>query len=234
MNKRFKFRDDLAYPQIDSHTAESGDRVYYTPAGDAPSVTTILGSLPNPGLDEWRERVGEEEAARVSKEATTIGTCMHDRLEAYVKDEPYQVSEAAAEEQIATKMFAAVRMLGLRRLSEVWGIEVALYYENLYAGRTDLVGVYDGLPSIIDYKTAKYFKKDEWIHEYYLQTAAYALAHDWLFPDEEIQQAVLLLGTRPSPQYRIPAKCQIVVVPRADLERYKDEWVEVLTGYHQG
>lgn len=231
MNPRFKYRD-IPYPNLKSDTAEDGTRVYYTPVGAAPSVTTIISTLPHPGLDEWRERVGEEEAERVSKEARDIGTCMHDMLEAYVRDVPYEKKEIP-EEAMAKKMFAAVRMMGLRDLQEIWGIEVALYYENLYAGRTDLVGRYFGKPSIIDYKTAKYFKKDEWIEDYKLQTAAYAIAHDELFPDEEpIEQCVLLIGTRPNPDYRIPPKCQRVVIESAEMEEYKDRWLEVLEGYH--
>ena len=232
MASRFRYSESIQYPEMESHTADSGSRVYFTPAGRAPSVTTILSTLPNPGLDEWRERVGEEEAARVSKEATDIGSAMHDMLEAYVREVPFE-GKGIPEEAIAKKMFAAVRMFGLRNLREVWGIEVPLHYEDLYAGRTDLVGVYNGKLSIIDYKTAKYFKKEEWIHEYYLQTAAYAIAHDWMFPEHHIEQAVLLLGTRPSgPPYNVPPKCQIVVIPEDKLEASKDEWIQVLDGYY--
>ena len=233
MPSRFKYADAIPYPEMDSHTSVDGSRVYYTPAGEAPSVTTILSTLPQPGLDEWRLRVGEEEAARVSKEATDIGSAMHDMLECYVRDTKWE-GESTPETKIAKKMFAAVRMMGLRGLQEVWGIEVPLHYENLYAGRTDLVGVYNGHLSIIDYKTAKYFKKAEWMHEYYLQTAAYAIAHEWMFPDHEITQAVLLLGTRPSGEpYNVPPKCQIVTIPTHQLERSKDEWVDVLDGYYE-
>ena len=233
MNPRFKYADAIPYPEMESHTADDGSRVYYTPSGSAPSVTTILSTLPHPGLDEWRERVGEEEAARVSKEATDIGSAMHDMLEAYVRDVPWE-GELTPEAKTAKKMFAAVRMMGLRNLSEVWGIEVPLHYENLYAGRTDLVGVYNKHLSIIDYKTAKYFKKAEWIEDYKLQTAAYAVAHDWMFPTHEITQAVLLLGTRPSgAPYNVPPKCQIVVIDAEELEAWKDRWVyDVLDGYY--
>lgn len=231
VNPRFKYRDHLIYPTIQSHTSAGGDRVYYTPAGDAPSVTTILATLPHPGLDEWRERVGEEEAARVSKEATDIGSSMHNMLEAYVRDVPYQAT-GIPEEKIAKKLFKTVRMMGLRPLEEVWGIEVALHYDNLFAGRTDLVGVYGGYPSIIDYKSAKYFKKAEYLEDYKLQTAAYALAHDTMFPSEKIEQAVLLIGTRPNPEYKVPPNYQRVVIPQAELEQYKDQWVEVLDNYY--
>ena len=233
MSSRFKYSDAVQYPTIESNTADDGTRVYFTPAGNAPSVTTILSSLPHPGLDEWRAKVGEEEAARVSKEAIDIGNCMHNMLEAYVGNFEYELTNIP-EEATAKRMFQIVRMNALRRLTEVWGIEVPLYYENLYAGRTDLVGVYDGKLSIIDYKTAKYFKKAEWIVDYHLQTAAYAIAHDWLFPDYEIEQAVLLIGTRPNPEYRVPAKCQIITIGKEQLEENKAKWVEVLDGFHNG
>lgn len=232
MNPRFKYREELSYPDLESHTADNGERVYYTPYGPAPSVTTILSTLPNPGLDEWRERVGEEEANRVSEEARVIGTCMHNMLESYVLDVKYE-EQQIPEESVAKKMFAAVRMMGLRDLQEVWGIEVALYYENLYAGRTDLVGVYSGKRSIIDYKTSKFFKRDDWIENYKIQTAAYAISHDELFPDEEpIEQCVLLIGTRPNPEYKVAPNCQRVVINGDEMEKYKDKWLEILESYH--
>jgi genome maintenance exonuclease 1 len=232
MNTRFKYREELIYPSLESITSPDGSRVYNTPYGPAPSVTTIISTLSNPGLDEWRERVGEEEAERVSQEARNIGTCMHNMLEAYVRDVPYQ-KVLTTEENIAKKMFTAVRMMGLRDLQEVWGIEVALHYESLYAGRTDLVGVYSGKRSIIDYKTAKYFKKADWITDYKIQTAAYAIAHDELFPKEPpIEQCVLLIGTRPNPEYRIPPKCQREIIDFSEMDRYKDRWLEVLEEYH--
>ena len=195
MNKRFKYRTDLIYPELKSETLPNGKRTYWTPEGPATSVTTILSSLPHPELDAWKERVGEEEAARISKEATDIGTCMHDRLEAYVKDIEY-VEKGIPEEAFSKKMFQAVKVMGLGKISEVWGVEVALYCHALYAGRTDLIGVYGGIPSIIDYKTSKFFKKDTYIRNYKLQTAAYAVAHDEMFGETGIRQGVLLIGMR--------------------------------------
>ena len=231
MPDRFLYTDKIPYPPMESETAADGSRVYATPSGPCPSVTTILSTLPHPGLDEWRERVGEEEAARVSKEATDIGSSMHDMLEAYVRGVAYE-QKGIPEEAIANKMFRAVRMMGLRKLQEVWGIEVALHYDDLYAGRTDLVGVYDGVLSIIDYKTAKYFRRDEWVEDYKLQTAAYAIAHENMFPDYKLDQSVLLIGTRPNPEYRVPPKCQIIVIEKEELEVYKDKWVDVVEGYY--
>ena len=79
----------------------------------------------------------------------------------------------------------------------------------------------------------RYTRKQEWIVDYKLQTAAYSIAHDWMFPEmPPIEQCVLLIGVRPNPEYRIPPKCQIVVIGKDELEEYKDKWVDVLDGYY--
>jgi hypothetical protein len=209
VNSRFKYRDDLSYPGVKSETAEDGSRVYYTPFGPAPSVTTILSTLP-----------------------TDIGNCMHNMLEAYVRDVPYD-PVLTDEEEIAKKMFRVVRTLGLRCLDEVWGIEVGLYCENLYAGRTDLVGVFKGKPSIIDYKTAKYFKRSDWIEDYKHQIAAYAIAHEEMFPNVPIEQGVILIGTRPNPAYKVPPKVQRVILDSKELTEYKMGWLDIIDEYQQ-
>jgi len=149
----------------------------------------------------------------------------------FVVHVPYEAT-GIPEEIIAAKLFKTVSLMGLRALQEVWGIEVALHYDNLFAGRTDLVGVYAGRPSIIDYKSSKYFKKSEWLEDYKLQVAAYSIAHDDMFPSEKIEQAVLLIGTRPNPEYKLPPNYQRVVIPHDELESYKDRWIEVLDGYY--
>lgn len=233
---RFKLDTNrFNYPKMESHTAETGSRVYYTPAGEAPSVTTILSTLPHPELDAWRERVGEEEADRISKEATTIGTYMHDRLEFFVRGEKYIEPEGYNEElmSISKKMFQVVKLFGLFGLDKVWGIEEALHYEDLYAGRTDLVGIYKGKPSIIDYKTSKFFKATEYLENYKLQLAAYTIAHEWMFPEVEFTQGVLLIGTRPNPEYRKTAEVQVIIIPEEELDVYKIKWTEVLDGFYK-
>ncbi len=232
MNKRFKYRTDLVYPEMESETLPNGKRTYYTPDGPATSVTTILSTLPHPELDRWRERVGEAEAFRVSKEATDMGTCMHNRLEAYVKDEEY-IDTGIKEEEFAKKMFQIVKTTGLSRVNEIWGVEEALYCHSLYAGRTDLIGVYNHIPSIIDYKTSKFFKKAEYIYNYKLQTAAYCIAHDEMFGDTGIRQGVLLIGTRPNPEYRIPAKLQRVIIPEEEMKEYKIKWMDIVEEFHK-
>lgn len=218
------------YPDLSSVTAPDGKRQYMTPDGPAPSVTTILGSLPNPELDAWRERVGHEEADRISKEATTIGSYMHDMLEQHMLQRPYENTRQDLE-QIALKMFQPVRLVGLKDLNEVWGVEVAVHVSNIYAGRSDLLGVYRKKPSVIDYKTSIYQKKPKYLEKYKLQTAAYAIGNEHL-TGQALDQGVLLIGIRPNLERNVPPSCQIVIMDKAEMDHYKTKWVEVLEGFY--
>jgi len=229
LRTKFK-RDKFAYPDMTADTdPETGKRVYYTPDGPAPSVTTILASLPNPELDAWRARVGDEEADRISKEATTIGSYMHDMLESYLKDEEF-VRDGSELESTAAQMAKAVKLFGMRQLNEVWGIEVPLHLEDLYAGRTDLTGVYRNLPSIIDYKTSKYAKPPEHLVKYKLQMAFYALAHEYMF-GQKIEQGVLLFAIRPNPERNIAAQSNVVIVGGHEFFQVKLDAIQVLIDY---
>lgn len=219
------------YPELSSVTNPDGKRQYMTPDGPAPSVTTILGTLPNPELDAWRERVGEEEANRISKEATTIGSYMHDMLEQFMLNRKYEKSLDPLE-AIALKMFQPVRLIGLKDLNEVWGVEVALHVSNIYAGRSDLIGVYKKRPSVIDYKTSIYPKPPKHLEKYKLQAALYALAHDTMFSPEKLKQAVLLIGIRPNMERNVAANCQVVIVDEDELRFYQDKAIEILVDFY--
>jgi hypothetical protein len=218
------------YPELSSVTNPDGKRQYMTPDGPAPSVTTILGTLPNPELDAWRERVGEEEANRISKEATTIGSYMHDMLEQFMLNRKYEKGLDPLE-AIAAKMFQPVRLIGLKDLNEVWGVEVALHVSNIYAGRSDLIGVYKKRPSVIDYKTSIYPKPPKHLEKYKLQTAAYAVANEHL-TGQSLDQGVLLIGIRPNLERNVPANCQVVIMDQAEMDHYKVKWAEVLEGFY--
>ena len=234
MNPRFKFNLKFDYPDLNADTdEESGKRVYYTPDGPASSVTTILSLLPHPGLDEWRERVGPEVAKHESLVATTIGSHMHNKLEHYVLGTVYDCDPEDEYVKMAELMFRGVAMFGLRGIDEIWGVETALHLEDWYAGRTDLVGVYQGKPSIIDYKTSKWYKKEEYIRDYKLQTAAYAVAHDHMF-GTDIEQGVLLIGTRPNEKYGTMPKLQKVIIPRAELNDNRLKWLDIVEDFHAG
>jgi hypothetical protein len=222
--------DKFPYYDIKADTSDDGTRVYHTPVGDAPSVTTILSALPNPELDAWRERVGLEEAERISKEATTLGSYMHDMLEAHLRGLEFQ-RDGTDLETTAVEMAKAVRMFGWQKLNAVWGVEVPLHFNDLYAGRTDLIGVYDKKPSILDYKTSKYFKPPTHLVKYKLQLAAYTLAFQHMF-GQRFDQAVLFFAIRPNPERRQAAQSGNVLIGQAELREYKIKWIETLVEYY--
>lgn len=226
MRRKYKWREDLLFNDMESDTSESGYRVYYTPEGEASSVTTILGELPNPIIEAWRKRVGDEEADRISKEATDIGTFMHDTLECILKEETPPVPSNELEE-MASMMSKPIKMIGLRNVTELWGVEEALHLSNVYAGRSDIIGQYKNIPSIMDFKTSKRRKPDEYLHHYKMQLSAYALAFEDMF-GESINQGVLFIAIRPN-EYNKFATLQLEVIE--DLTKYKKEWVEVVVDF---
>lgn len=229
MSTEFKFTKPYKYPNLSDDTHETGYRIYNTPYGKAPSVTTILSTLPKPQLDAWKARVGKEEARRISRESTTIGTYMHNYLENYVKGLPEEEPQNELQ-VIAEAMAMEMKLYGLRDLQEIWGIEAALYCENLFAGRSDLIGVYNGLPSIVDYKTSTRPKKSEWIHDYKLQVAGYAIAHEQMFGEDVIKQAVILIALRPSPFQA--ASVQKFIVDSDELQKCKVEFMEIVESFY--
>ena len=170
-------------------------RVYLTPDGEQlPSVTTILSSTKDmTHLNEWRKRVGEENARRITTEAAGIGTAMHGNLERFLVGMQRQPGNNPVHVQ-ANKMADVIIENGLKDVDEVWAMEQSLYFPGLYSGTTDLCGVYDNEESIIDFKSSTKTKKREWITDYFLQTCAYALAHN-LQHETNIKQGVILICT---------------------------------------
>ena len=161
---------------------EHGTRVYETPNGDkVPSVTTILSKTKDmTHLNEWKQRVGEQQAQRIVKEASGIGSAMHNNLEKFLCGEP-RVPGTNLVHQQANEMANQIINNALVNVNEVWGIEQALYFPGLYSGTTDLVGEYNGNPSIMDFKQTNKPKKKEWVEDYYLQLVAYAEAHNEVY-----------------------------------------------------
>jgi len=144
-------------------------------------------------LAKWRERVGEDSAARIMNEAATRGTAMHKILEKYVLDEGY-LDETTVGKQ-AHNMAIQVIQNGLINMTEYYGTECTLYYPGLYAGQTDLVGIHKGQDAIIDFKQSNKPKRREWIEDYCLQLAAYAMAHNILF-NTKITKGVVMMCTK--------------------------------------
>jgi len=162
-------------PMIEAKTTPEG-RMYETPDGNRyPSVTTVLGNRPEKkkGLAEWRKRVGEEEATRISTQAARRGTSVHRLVEDYLID----LKEPDLNEMpTAISSFKSIKKSLDVNLEVIRGIEVPLYSDRLkLAGRCDCVGVWSGKNSIIDFKTSRKLKKESWIEDYFLQCTAYSL-----------------------------------------------------------
>jgi hypothetical protein len=162
-----------------SRVARNGKRHYETPDGrSVPSVTTVLSATKDmTHLHAWRKRIGEAKAQQISQESANIGTVMHRSLEKHVKG----VDRTPGTNLVQQKGWAMANIIienGLSDVSEVWGSEISLYYPELYAGTTDLIGIYKGAPAIMDFKQARKLKKKEWVEDYFLQLVAYAEAHN--------------------------------------------------------
>ena len=173
---------------------EGASRLYLTPDGESlPSVTTILSKTQDKSfLKKWKERVGEKKAEEIVANSSAIGTALHLYIEHFVNKYAYEDLTTTG---LKAKTMAQVIIdhdEGLKKISEVWGCEVHLYYPGKYAGTADMIGVYNDRPSIMDFKQTNRPKKREWIQNYLMQLAAYAMAHNKLF-NTEIDQGVILM-----------------------------------------
>jgi len=169
-------------------------RTYFTPDGDYPSITTILGKTANNvWLQKWKDKVGEEEAARISKEATDRGTLVHEYAERYFNNDALIYSDLANETSDVIQMSKDLIKIAETGVEEIWGQEQVLWSKKLaYAGRCDMVGVWKGKPAIIDFKTSKKVKYIKQIKDYFIQCCAYAVAHNEMF-GTGIRDVVILI-----------------------------------------
>ena len=191
----FKWNKQFEYP-ASMRTSIEGRRHYEITGKKLPSVTTILQATQSEekkaSIAKWQARVGEVQATRVKDQAASRGTNMHYHLEKYILGEGHK--DLTDEGQVAGDMAQVIIDKGLCDMSEIWGSEVTLYYPGLYAGATDLVGVYDYEDSIVDFKQSNKPKRREWIDDYITQLAAYAMAHNQVY-NTEITQGVILMCT---------------------------------------
>lgn len=183
----------ISLPEVRSEDTVSG-RFYVTPSGNRyPSVTTFLSRFSDSSwLDEWIERVGEEQASRVSTQAKNRGTAVHAILEKIVVNDPQYARGQMPNNLIMAESIAD----DLREhLSEVYGVELGLWSDVLgLGGRADLFGKYDGVNSIIDFKTSKFIKKEDEVESYFLQCTIYSLMVEEL-TGVHVPQIVVLIGT---------------------------------------
>lgn len=184
---------------MDVDTLATG-RTYHTPDGSYPSLTTILGKTANnPWLEQWKQRVGEEEAARASKEATDRGTLIHSFAERHFNGDSIW-EELRTQPLDVRQMSRDLISLVSTGVEEVWGQEQVLWSNKYkYAGRTDMVGIWKGRPAIIDFKTSKKIKQATQIRDYFIQCCGYAVAHNEMYGTgiKDIVVAITVDGKEP-------------------------------------
>lgn len=219
INSPYPYKE-LKRKQID------GKRLYENPFGSpVPSVTTILDKTKprekREALNKWKKRVGEKEAEKIVTEAATTGTYMHNILEAWVKNEEYVGKSTIQSRKMAETVIAQIQ----DDIDEVWGSEVNLCYPELYAGTTDLVGVYKGKPTIMDFKQTNKPKKREWIDDYFMQGAAYGLAHNELYKTK-IENIAIFMCSR-------ECEFQLFEVGPEEFSNWSVEWSKRVEKYYQ-
>jgi len=213
--KTFNHRNDIGDFEIPDRVEKDGKRYYLTPDGNHyPSITSILSQQENLGLEAWKERVGEKEAKRISKESARIGTAVHQLAEYYLSNIQVKLDK---EEKIIIDTFNRLRFL-LGNINNIVGLEIPLFSDLIrVAGTCDCIAEYNGKLSIIDFKTSRRPKKEDWVDDYYMQTFAYKLMFEEM-TGIEIQQVVILIASVES------FDVQVFKKPAKDA----DEWLEKL------
>ena len=203
---------------------DNGSRNYDGAGYRLPSVTTILGRTKDDTyLKKWIADKGKKEAERIKNASAVRGTSMHKYLENYVLGKGYEDLTELGQE--TKRMAQKVIEVGLAPVSEYYGSEVTVYYPGLYAGSTDLVGIHNDKETIIDFKQANRPKREEWIGDYRLQAAAYAMAHDQVH-GSNIEQCVIMVCT-PDLYY------QEFKIDGVNLRKAKHDFLKRLDRYHE-
>ena len=203
------------------------ERHYEVGTEKLPSVTTILAATQSDekreSLAKWKARVGNIQADEIKNQAAKRGSNMHSYLEHHINGGG--LLDLSGEGREAESMAKTIIEKGLGDLQEIWGSEVTLYYPGLFAGATDLVGIYQGRDSIVDYKQSNKPKKEEWIKDYKLQLAAYASAHDYVYKTN-IEQGVILMVTPDNFFQRF-------IINGSQFREYKWMWLEKVDQYYK-
>ena len=217
------------YPKLTSQTDPDGKRVYFADGHSMPSVTTILKATQTEetknALANWSNRIGEEKAKKTTKYAANVGSLMHKNIENHLNGNESEDRDNSFHGRLAKMMAEKIITNGLTNLTQVYGIEVQLYYPYLYSGTADMTGGWRGNPAIIDFKQSLKKKKEEWVDDYKIQLAAYAMAHNQLFPTTKISTGIIMMCTQ-------KLEYQEFVIEGAEFERYCVEWARRVDQYY--
>lgn len=200
------FTHKTGMPELQSLPTKEfdGKRHYQLPNGlYVPSVTTVLGHFKKQAIMEWRNRVGHEEANKISNRASTRGTKFHTLMEKYLSNEP--VTSIITEKTMPTlkESFHMMKKEVDKYINNIHYIEVPLYSTSMrMAGRTDIIAEFDGMLSVIDFKTSNREKREEHIQDYFLQSTAYALMYEERI-GIPIHQVVIMMASDGVPQPQV-------------------------------
>ncbi len=187
-NNKYKY---IQGTQITDHA--TGIRHYDFAGVRLPSVTTVLAKTKNQEYSKaWKNRVGHEKAESIKNLSSKRGTAMHKFLEKYIQGAGYDDLTPIGQE--ASPMAKKIIESGLPPISEYYGSEVTIHYPDLYAGSTDLVCMHNDIETIVDFKQSNRPKREEWIEDYCMQIAAYAMAHDYIY-GSNIEQGIIMVCT---------------------------------------
>ncbi len=213
------------YPALHRVTFDTGERYYVCPdsAKELPSVTTIISKTSDKDFSEWEARVGAKKAAEERKYGTDLGTLVHDHMEKHILNEARPGGNNLIRVE-AKRMSDAMIEKGLGPIGEIWGLETPLYYPELFAGTTDIVGIYNGIESIMDFKTAKKMRKRSEIGDYAAQLGAYAICHDARY-GTDIKQGVVLMVDR-------TLNFEAFVYDRAELAAGREDFLRRVEIYY--
>jgi genome maintenance exonuclease 1 len=185
-------------------------------------------------LNEWKKRVGEEKAQQIVTEASGRGTTMHKNLECFLAGVP-RMSGNNVVHQIANKMADVIIENGLSKVNEVWAMEQSLYFPGLYSGTTDLLGVYDGEPAVMDHKQSNKEKKESYVDDYRMQLVAYILAHNKVY-GTDIKRGVIFMAVKPpeiTPGVYGESKYQQFDLLPKDFNYWEDQWLNKVEEYYK-
>ena len=223
MKKKFTHNDDF-YNEVEEYAERSevdGSRVYITPHGNAyPSITSILGKQPKPGIEEWKEKIGHQEANKIMKESAELGTMVHNLCEQYLYNYPLKCDYPVE----AISIFNRLRFI-LGNVNNIYGLEIPLHSDILkVAGTADCVAEYNGVLSVIDFKTSRKAKREDWIEDYFIQAFFYAAAFyemSGVIPE----QIVILVAVRDN------FDIQVFKKPISELDVYIDKLLKIMKRY---
>ena len=189
-------RPEMSFGMVTEN--KNGKRHYVTPSGELyPSITTVLGELSKAAIQKWRKRVGETEANKISGKASRRGTKLHSVCEAYIQNKEEYLN---GETPHIVELFKTIEPF-FERINNIQGVELALYSDHFgIAGRTDCIAEFDGVLSVIDYKTSNKIKKKEWCEKFFAQGAFYGIAYEELTSIPVPQVVIIIAVENEQPQ----------------------------------